>query len=395
MTRESSRIGSFAPPEQGVKVRERTSRSKAFAARGVPCPVPHGHSGIRYDPTMGSPTFASFSQNGEDVVLWRALRDVSDGRYIDVGANHPQLFSVSRGFYDRGWSGITVEPDPEFARMQRLERPRDVMVEAAITGKEGDTISFHVVDGTGLSTVDPDLAQAHARAGFDTHDVSVRTRTLNSILEEASWEGRDIHFLSIDTEGSERAVLESIDLTLWRPWILVVEATTPLTTQSTRELWEELVLDAGYQFCLFDGLSCFYVATEHAGSFGDALGYPACPLDDYTTREYRNTADELHELIELSQGIPHLVEQVSRWRTQAVTRWATAIATETELENTRMALDELRDDHEKLLEAHHELHSAYVSLREQIVEIHQSSSWRVTKPLRLLGGISARPRRRP
>jgi FkbM family methyltransferase len=344
---------------------------------------------------MGSPTFASFSQNGEDVVLWRALHDVHDGRYIDVGANHPQVFSVSRGFYDRGWSGITVEPDPEFARMQRSERPRDVMFEAAITLKDGDTITFHVVDGTGLSTVNPNLAQAHARAGYDTHDVDVTTRTLDSILKEAGWEGLDIHFMSIDTEGSERAVLESIELSVWRPWVLVVEATTPLTTQSTRELWEEIVLDAGYQFCMFDGLSCYYVATEHADSLGDALSYPACPLDDYTTREYRNTAEELHKLIELSQGIPHLVEQVTRWRAQAVTRWATAIATETELENTRIAMDELRGDHQKLLEAHHEFHLECVSLREEIVDIHRSSSWRVTKPLRLLGGISARPRHRP
>ena len=66
-----------------------------------------------------STTFESFSQNGEDVVLWRALHDVGKGRYIDVGANHPELFSVSMGFYQRGWSGITVEPDPAFAQMQR------------------------------------------------------------------------------------------------------------------------------------------------------------------------------------------------------------------------------------------------------------------------------------
>jgi FkbM family methyltransferase len=343
---------------------------------------------------MDSPTLASYSQNGEDVVLWRALHEVHNGRYIDVGANHPEIFSVSMAFYDRGWSGITVEPDPDFARMQRAERPRDAMVEAAITAKDGDTITFHVVDGTGLSTVDPNLAQVHARAGYDTHDVNVTTRTIDSILEEAGWKGLDIHFMSVDTESSERAVLESIDLSVWRPWVLVVEATTPLTTQSTRDLWEELVLQAGYRFCLFDGLSCYYVAEEHFDSLGDALSYPACPLDDYTTREYRNTAREMHELVERTQAIPDLVEQVIRWRTQAVTRWATAIASETELENARVELAELRNAYQELLEVHHQFHLECVSLRDQIVEMHESSSWRVTKPLRLLGGISASPRRR-
>ena len=68
---------------------------------------------------MPSPTFASFSQNGEDVVLWRALRNIGTGRFVDVGANDPQVFSVSMGFYQRGWSGITIEPDPIFAQMHR------------------------------------------------------------------------------------------------------------------------------------------------------------------------------------------------------------------------------------------------------------------------------------
>ncbi len=226
--------------------------------------------GVRYDRPVGSSTFESYSQNGEDVVLWRALHEVRDGRYIDVGANHPQIYSVSMGFYNRGWSGITVEPDPAFAEMQRAERPRDVMVEAAITAKDGDTITFHVVDGTGLSTLDPSLAQAHARAGFETHEVEVTTRTIDSILEEANWAGLDIHFMSVDTEGAEKDVLESVDLTVWRPWVLVVEATAPLTTQSTREFWEKLVLDAGYRFCLFDGLSCYYVAEERAALLGRA-----------------------------------------------------------------------------------------------------------------------------
>jgi len=229
-------------------------------------------------------TFESFSQNGEDVVLWRALQEIDGGRYVDVGANDPRRFSVSMGFYNRGWSGVTVEPDPAFAAMHRAERPRDMMVEAAVTTKDGDNITFHVVDGTGLSTVDPNLAAAHARAGFDTHDIEVTTRTIDSILEEAGWEGLDIHFMSIDTEGSEREVLESIDLSVWRPWVLVVEATAPLSTQSTRELWEERVFEAGYRFCLFDGLSCYYVADERADALGRALSYPSCVLDDYTTK---------------------------------------------------------------------------------------------------------------
>lgn len=318
---------------------------------------------------MVSTTFASYSQNGEDVVLWRALRDLNNGRYVDVGANHPEIFSVSMGFYQRGWSGITVEPDPEFARMHRDQRPRDKVVETAITPKDGDVV-FHVVDGTGLSTLDGSLARSHSAIGYDTHEVEVQSRRLDSILEEAGWHGLDIHFMCVDTEGSERGVLESIDLTMWRPWILVVEATAPLSTRSTRDEWEDLVLEAGYLFCLFDGISCYYVASERADSLGEALSYPACALDDYTRREYRELEAKAH-------SVPVLADQVSRWRAEAVSRWASIMAGLGEMERLREHMGQIERAYHK-----------------EITDLRQSSSWKITKPLRMLSDLAAKARRR-
>ena len=46
-------------------------------------------------------TFVSYAQNFEDVMLWRALRHVAHGFYIDVGAGHPDESSVTRAFYAR------------------------------------------------------------------------------------------------------------------------------------------------------------------------------------------------------------------------------------------------------------------------------------------------------
>lgn len=52
----------------------------------------------------------SYAQNHEDIMLWRALKSVQNGFYVDVGANDPVLDSVTKLFYDRGWSGINIEP---------------------------------------------------------------------------------------------------------------------------------------------------------------------------------------------------------------------------------------------------------------------------------------------
>lgn len=55
-------------------------------------------------------TFISYAQNYEDVMLHRALKGVEKGFYIDVGANDPVQYSVTKAFYERGWRGINIEP---------------------------------------------------------------------------------------------------------------------------------------------------------------------------------------------------------------------------------------------------------------------------------------------
>ena len=59
----------------------------------------------------------SYAQNFEDVLLWRALKQVRNGFYIDIGAQHPEHDSVSKLFYDHGWRGVHVEPTPRIAEV--------------------------------------------------------------------------------------------------------------------------------------------------------------------------------------------------------------------------------------------------------------------------------------
>ncbi len=237
--------------------------------------------------------FISFAQNGEDVVLNRALGGIENGTYIDVGANHPQLYSVSRSFYNRGWSGIAIEPNPSLAVLFRAERPRDIVIEAAVTDLVEPEVTFHLIDGTGLSTLVDQISAEHIEHGYDVTDVTVPTVRLDAAIEQSGLTGKDIHFLLIDVEGAEEQVLRSIDLQRHRPWILIIEATSPGKTNASHAGWEPLVLDAGYQFCLFDGLSRYYVSREKSVELQPLLSYPVCVFDDYMTE------DELHLRCEL------------------------------------------------------------------------------------------------
>jgi len=76
--------------------------------------------------------FISYAQNLEDVMHYRALRDVKRGFYVDVGANSPDQHSVTRTLYERGWRGINIEPATGFHEQLVAARPDDINLAVAV-----------------------------------------------------------------------------------------------------------------------------------------------------------------------------------------------------------------------------------------------------------------------
>ena len=136
----------------------------------------------------------------------------------------------------------------------------------------------HVLD-TGLSSVFDSAVIALDDTDYDVVDVEVPVKRLDTILAESGLTPADpIHFLKIDVEGFEESVIRGIDLSVWRPWIIVAESTRPRSSEQAHHEWEPLLLDQRYEFCLFDGLNRYYVAAEHA-DLKPLLSYPPCVFD--------------------------------------------------------------------------------------------------------------------
>lgn len=219
----------------------------------------------------------SYALNFEDVMLMRALGGIESGFYIDVGANHPTEYSVTRAFYDRGWRGVNVEPMPGPFALLSAERPRDINLPCAL-GAAAGTIRIWEPDVAGWATGRADIAAALAAEGHAGLHHEVPLRTLADICDRHA--PRDVHFLKIDVEGLEKDVLAGGDFTRHRPWIAVVEATYPNSRRETHEEWESILLDADYQFVYADGLNRFYVAEERA-TLADAFRLPPNVFDGF------------------------------------------------------------------------------------------------------------------
>ncbi|HYD49647.1 MAG TPA: FkbM family methyltransferase, partial [Terriglobales bacterium] len=125
----------------------------------------------------------SYSDRLEDVLLYRALGEILGGFYIDVGANHPEMLSVTKLFYELGWSGINIEPSRFWFDALLRQRPRDINLCIA-AGSANGTAEFHDMIGTGLSTMVAEYARRHESAGFERRTYSVPVRRLEDICDE-------------------------------------------------------------------------------------------------------------------------------------------------------------------------------------------------------------------
>ena len=205
----------------------------------------------------------SHSQNLEDAMLYRALKHVQAGTYIDVGAWHPQLHSVTKWFYDNGWSGVNVEPSRKFFRLLQNRRPRDINLNIALGRQEG-AMDFFEVGYTGLSSLGKGSVDLGRRLGFrKARTYPVEVRTMAQLFADHV-RSEEVHFLKIDVEGFESDVLAGFDWHKNRPWIVVVEAVRPGSNEDDWAHWEPDILVSGYEFVWFDGLNRFYVREESA-----------------------------------------------------------------------------------------------------------------------------------
>jgi FkbM family methyltransferase len=204
----------------------------------------------------------SFSAFGDDLIAlaWLTASGIQPNeiRYLDVGAAEPFLISNTYLMAASGGSGILVEPDPEQAEKLRTARPMDVVLNVGIafddrrrarlwrlTSRVYNTFSReqteHIVDVSARS-----WRPEQRREIVDYVDVDLLP--IDEVISghfDAS-----PHFLSIDTEGVNFDILQSIDFTRHRPNIICVEGGQSLSK------YERLLGAHYHRVCQTPTISC-------------------------------------------------------------------------------------------------------------------------------------------
>lgn len=203
----------------------------------------------------------SWATNAEDVVLARSL-PAGFGTYVDVGAGDPDEGSATRLLAERGWYGISVVAGAGAAARHRERRPGDVTLELP--------------------------------AGV------APPRTLDAVLEDFSRGPLDL--LRIGSVAPAGQVLAGVDLSRWRPRVVLVETVDPLSGAGSHDAaWRDALETAGYAEALFDGVNRFFAPAADPDLL-TRLALPASSLDGYrhwTAERLEETVDRLRDRVEL------------------------------------------------------------------------------------------------
>lgn len=172
------------------------------------------------------------SQLGQDYLVDRHLfAGRRDGVFVDVGAHDGVTFSNSLYLErERDWRGVCIEPNPNVFPVLRANRPLATCLPYAV-GPTSARVPFRVLSGPSemLSGIDSNYGRRHrgridrelARDGGESVVREVEVRPLRRLLVDAGIEKVDL--LSVDVEGGEVGVLQSIDLREFRVGVVIVE----------------------------------------------------------------------------------------------------------------------------------------------------------------------------
>jgi hypothetical protein len=116
----------------------------------------------------------------------------------------------------------------------RETRPRDANIEAAISRCEGRSLFYMFGSPSLWNTMDEVAAhEASARTGISPEVISVSVLKLETILDEHLG-SMPFEILSIDAEGVDVEVLQSVNFERYRPRVVLVE-TLGASAESLRD----------------------------------------------------------------------------------------------------------------------------------------------------------------
>ncbi len=179
-----------------------------------------------YRKLTGIPYSISYSQTGEDIIIDFIIgaKKIKEFTYLDIGANHPVWFNNTFKFYEAGYRGVCIEPDPSIHAVLSKRRPADICLNIGIAGQSAGDTDFYIMSGRGLNTFSKAEAEKLEKNGHATINkiIKVPLRTTEQVIDEY-FKGKSPVFINLDVEGLDEEILRNFPFHKYRPSIFCIE----------------------------------------------------------------------------------------------------------------------------------------------------------------------------
>ncbi len=220
------------------------------------------------DPTL----IKTFSQSNEDIVVIWALQklgiNIANIQYLELGTNHPVKLNNTYLLSKYGAHGVLVEPNRNLENIIKVIRKRDRLYVNAISTEEG-TAKFFQTNSNELGTIAYDKLDSNYAASFHEFDVKesymVNLITVNSILEKMD---KTPEVFSIDIEGLDLAVLNTMDFDKYHPMMIIAELVAWGSKVQEGDEIVNFLTQKGYHCLYRNNTNGVFVTNEYRDAIG-------------------------------------------------------------------------------------------------------------------------------
>ena len=192
-----------------------------------------------------------YAQQGEDIYVYRKFinRISSDGVFVELGGFDGVTYSNSKFFEDTlKFKGVLIEPTHQFQRMIQ-NRPNCKNYNLAVAHKH----QMVMITGDAATAGIADTMHPNFRERWHKNSTSslVEARPFKTILHDSGVDHIDL--LTIDVEGGEQAVLETMDFSI-PVYVVIIEADgdNPKKDEACRDILRKHGFVFDRHFCLND-----------------------------------------------------------------------------------------------------------------------------------------------
>ena len=183
-------------------------------------------------------TTHSYSQYGEDLLIAAHFENMNNGFFVDLGAHHPFRFSNTNIFYDKGWRGINVEPNPDAISLFDKYRDKDINLQCGI-GLCDASMIYYMYKEPAFNTFSKKYSEESPSPLVKK--LTIPIRKLSDILDQnLPSHISKIDLLNIDIEGFELEALKSNNWNKYIPQYILLENGYSKTIQT--DLQDECTL---------------------------------------------------------------------------------------------------------------------------------------------------------